>query len=131
MSALLRLLAGAGGGWFAGAIALAFLGIGAGSGYAARGLVDARAIAAEKLKTAQCVAGREAARAMAAEATVTALNRSAGEVATALDRLAAKAAARAKINDQFVKEIANAPATHACGSSAAELAFRRSVQPPP
>ena len=47
----------------------------------------------------------------------------------ALDRLAARATARAKINEQFVKDIANAPATHACGASAAELAFRRSVQP--
>jgi hypothetical protein len=125
------LLTGAGGGWIAGGIALALLGCGAGGGYAARGLVDAPASAAEKLKTAQCVAGRETARAVAAEATAAALNASAAQVSAALDRLAAKAAARAKINDQFVKEIVHAPATHACGGSAAELAFRRSVQPPP
>ncbi len=131
MSALLRLLAGAGGGWIAGGIALALLAAGTGCGYAARGLVDAPVVAAEKLKTAQCVAGRETARAVAAEVTVTALNASAAQVSAALDRLAAKAAARAKINDRFVKEIANAPATHACGGSAAELAFRRSVQSQP
>ena len=129
MSALLRLLAGTGGGWFAGGVALAALAAGAGSGWAARGLADAPLITAEKLKTAQCVAARETARADTAEATAAALNASAAEVSAALDRLAAKAAARAKINDQFVKDIANAPATHACGASAAELAFRRSVQP--
>ncbi|MES2473920.1 MAG: hypothetical protein V4601_13895 [Pseudomonadota bacterium] len=129
MSALLRVLAGAGGGWIAGGVALALLAAGAGGGYAARGLMDAPVIAGEKLKTAQCVAGREAARADAAQAAVTALNASAAQVSAALERLAAKAAARAKINDRFVTEIANAPATHACGASAAELAFRRSVQP--
>jgi hypothetical protein len=49
-----------------------------------------------------------------------------------MDALAAKAAVRAKANDQFVKEIADAPASdHVCGGSAAELAFRRSVQPQP
>ncbi len=112
-----------------GAIAVVLLAAGAGSGWAARGLVDAPLIAAEKFKTAQCVAARETARADAAHATVTALNASAAQVSAALDRLAARAAARAKINEQFLKDIANAPATHACGASAAELAFRRSVQP--
>ncbi len=129
MSALLRLLSGAGGGWILGAIALVLLAAGAGSGWAARGLVEAPGIAAEKLKTAQCVAAREIARADAAHATVTALNASAAQVSAALDRLAARAAVRARINEQFVKDIADAPATHACGASAAELAFRRSVQP--
>ena len=129
MSALLQLLAGARGGWILGALALALLAAGAGGGWAARGLVDTPRIAAEQLKTAQCVAGREAARADAAQATVAALNASVVQVRAALDRLAAKATARAKINEQFVKDIANAPATHACGASAAELAFRRSVQP--
>ncbi len=128
MSALLRLLSGAGGGWILGAIALVLLAAGAGGGWAARGLVDAPVIAGEKLKTAQCAAARETARADAAHATVTALNASAAQVSAALDRLAAKAAARAKTNEQFVRDIANAPATHACGASAAELAFRRSVQ---
>jgi len=131
VSALLRLLSGAGGGWILGAIVVVLLAAGAGGGWAARGLVDAPVIAAEKLKTAQCVAAQEAARADAAQATVTALNASATQLSAALDRLAARAAARAKINEQFVKEIANAPATHACGASAAELAFRRSVQPQP
>ena len=128
MSALLRVLAGARGGWILGGLALALLAAGSAGGWAARGLMDAPVIAAEKMKTAQCVAGRDAARADAAQATVAALNASVVQVRAALDRLAAKATARAKINEQFVKDIANAPATHACGASAAELAFRRSVQ---
>ena len=129
MSALLRVLAGARGGWILGGLALALLAAGSAGGWAARGLMDAPVIAAEEMKTAQCVAGRDAARADAAQATVAALNASVVQVRAALDRLAAKATARAKINEQFVKDIANAPATHACGASAAELAFRRSVQP--
>jgi hypothetical protein len=93
-------------------------------------LVDARAIAAAELKAAQCAAGQAEARARSAEQAAAALNASAVQVSAAMDALAAKAAVRAKANDQFVKEIADAPASdHICGASAAELAFRRSVQP--
>jgi hypothetical protein len=121
-----------GGGGLVAALALALLGFGAAGGYAARGLVDARAIAAAELKAVQCAAGQAAVRATAAEAAVVALNASAVQVSAAMDALAAKATVRAKANDQFMKEIADAPASdHICGSSAAELAFRRSVQPQP
>lgn len=121
-----------GGGWWLAGLATALLGIGAGSGYAARGLVDAPAIAAAQLESAQCRAGQAEARAKAAEQAAAALNASAAQVSAAMDALAAKAAARARINDQFAKEIADAPASdHLCGASAAELAFRRSVQPQP
>lgn len=121
-----------GGGWWLAGLAMALVGIGAGGGYAARGLVDARAIGAAKLETAQCRMAQAEARARSAEQAVAALNASAVQVRAAMDALAAKAAARAMINDQFVKEIADAPASdHLCGASAAELAFRRSVQPQP
>jgi hypothetical protein len=121
-----------GGGWWLAGLATALLGIGAGGGYAARGLVDAPAIATAQLEAAQCRAGQAEARAKAAEEAAAALNASAAQVSAAMDALAAKAAARARINDQFTKEIADAPASdHICGASAAELAFRRSVQPQP
>ena len=80
MSALLRVLAGARGGWILGGLALALLAAGSAGGWAARGLMDAPVIAAEKMKTAQCVAGRDAARADAAQATVAALNASVVQV---------------------------------------------------
>lgn len=121
-----------GGGWWLAGLAAALLGIGAGSGYAARGLVDARAMGAAQLEAAQCSTARAEARAKVAERAAAALNASAAQVSAAMDALAAKAAARAKINDQFAKEIADAPASDPmCGASAAELAFRRSVQPQP
>jgi hypothetical protein len=121
-----------GGGWWLAGLATALLGIGAGGGYAARGLVDAPAIATAQLEAAQCRAGQAEARAKAAEEAAAALNASAAQVSAAMDALAAKAAARARINDQFTKEIADAPASdRICGASAAELAFRRSVQPQP
>jgi hypothetical protein len=121
-----------GGGGLVAALALALFAFGAGSGYAARGLVDARAIATAELKAAQCAAGQAEARARSAEQAAAALNVSAIQVSAAMDALAAKAAVRAKANDQFVKEIADAPASdHICGGSAAELAFRRSMQPQP
>lgn len=119
-----------GGGWWLAGLALALVGLGAGGGYAARGLMDARAIAAAQLDAAQCLPNQAQMRARSAEQAAAALNASAVHVSAAMDALAAKAAARARINDQFAKEIADAPASdHICGASAAELAFRRSVQP--
>jgi hypothetical protein len=119
-----------GGGWWLAGLALALVGLGAGGGYAARGLMDARAIAAAQLDAAQCRTNQAQMRARSAEQAAAALNASAVHVSAAMDALAAKAAARARINDQFAKEIADAPASdHICGASAAELAFRRSVQP--
>lgn len=121
-----------GGGWWLAGLALALLGTGTGLGYAARGLADAKTIAVAQIATAQCHAGQAEARAKAAEETAAALHASAAQVSAAMDVLAAKAAARTRINDQFAKEIANAPASdRICGTSAAELAFRRSVQPQP
>ena len=121
-----------GGGWWLAGVALALLGVGAGSGYSMRGLVDARAIGAAQLEIAQCRASQAEARAKAAEDAAAVLSASAAQVSAAMDALAAKAAVRAKANDQFAKEIADAPASdHVCGGSAAELAFRRSVQPRP
>ena len=124
-----KLMALLGGEWIGAGLALALLAAGGGAGWVARGLVEAPRLAAEQVKTAQCVAGREAVRARGAEEAALALNRSSGAVSAALDRLAAQAAARVKANQQFLKEIADAPATDLCGRSAAELAFRRSVQP--
>lgn len=121
-----------GGGWWLAGLALALLGTGAGGGYAARGLVDARMIAAAQLETAQCRIAQAQAGAKAAEEAAAALSASAVQVSAAMDVLAAKAAARAKAHDQFAKEIADAPGSdRICGASAAELAFRRSVQPQP
>jgi hypothetical protein len=121
-----------GGGWWLAGLALALLGIGAGGGYAARGLVDARAIGTAQLEAARCRTVQAEARAKAAEQAAAALNASAVQISAAMDVLAAKAAARARINDQFAREIVDAPASdHICGASAAELAFRRSVQPQP
>ena len=121
-----------GGGWWLAGVALALLGTGTGFGYAVRGLVDTKTIAAAQIEGVQCRAGQAVARAKAAEQAVVALSASAAQVSAAMDALAAKAAVRAKANDQFAKEIADAPASdHVCGGSAAELAFRRSVQPRP
>jgi ribonucleoside-diphosphate reductase alpha chain len=76
--------------------------------------------------------GRTLAASIQALGSAAALNASAVQVSAAMDALAAKAAARARINDQFAREIADAPASdRICGTSAAELAFRRSVQPQP
>lgn len=121
-----------GGGWWLAGLAAALLGIGAGSGYTARGLVDARVLGAARLEAAQCRVVHAEARAKAAEQAAAALNASTAQVSAAMDALAVKATARARINDQFAKEVANAPASdHLCGASAAELAFRRSMQPQP
>jgi hypothetical protein len=138
MSFILKLLGGSAGGWIlAGSLVLAATG-GAAGGYVARGVIDAPALAlanqhtAEaKTETQQCVAQHEKGRAAGAEQVIGELNQASANVAAALADISAKAAQRGKALDQFNKEIANAPPSQACGSSAAELAFRRSVQPQP
>jgi hypothetical protein len=138
MSFILKLLGGSGGGWlFAGALLLAAAG-GAAGGYVARGVIDAPALslanqhtAEARTETQQCVATHEKGRADGAERVIGEINQAGINVAAAVNDLATKAAARGKALDQFNKEIANAPSSQACGSSAAELAFRRSVQPQP
>lgn len=133
---LLALLTGSAGPWIVLGIAVTCLAAGGASGYTARGIIDAPALANEKTataqadaRTAQCVATHEKGRADGAEKTVGALNAAAGNVADALNGLAQKGAARAKADSDFMKELANAPQSKTCGGSAAELAYRRSVQP--
>lgn len=131
MVRLIALLSGSGGGWIALAIGLGLFAAGGGAGWTARGIWEAPKLSAAKLETAQCRQHNAEGRAKGAEATVAALQTGATNVTNALNTLAAKAAARAKSTDQFERDIANAPITHSCGSSAAELAFRRSLQPKP
>lgn len=134
MVKILALLSGSAGPWVLIGAAVACLAAGGTGGYIARGVIDAPALsrsqketADAKAQTAQCIASHEKARADGAEQALTALGQSVVNVTSALETLAAKAAARGKSLDQFLKEIANAPPSKVCGGSAAELAYRRSV----
>ena len=84
-------------------------------------------VAEAQRDTATCVATHEKGRADASEGVVTALRGSLGAVNAAADRLARQAGARETATQSFLREIANAPKTHICGTSPAELAYRRSV----
>lgn len=113
----------------AGAVLLV-IGIAAG-GWWARGIWDKADVAQAHVETAQCRETHEKARADGAEQTVTALNDAAVNATAAMDEVAHKAAARDKSLNSLITEIRNAPSARACGASAPELAFRRSVQPGP
>lgn len=127
MSWVLKLLGGSGGGWILAGALLFAVASGAGAGWTARAVVADRDVNAEQTKTAQCVAGKEKARADGAEAVIAALKSGAAEVEASLNRLADAAAERAKKADRFYKELANVPVTDVCGSSPAELVYRRSA----
>lgn len=136
MGKLIALLSGGSGLWIVIGALLAASAAGATGGYVARGVIDAPALANEKTataqadaRTAQCVATYEKGRADGAEKAVDALSTAAADVTDALNGLAVKGAARAKADSDFMKELANVPQSKTCGGSAAELAYRRSVQP--
>ncbi len=86
------------------------------------------ATAAAQTATAQCQAIHEKARADGAEDALTAVNLTTADAAAAMDKVSAQAAARVQSLEQLITEIKNAPSARACGASAPELAFRRSVQ---
>jgi uncharacterized phage protein gp47/JayE len=103
----------------------------------ARGLIDAPVLAAQQTataqadtRTAQCVASHEKGRADLSEQALTALGATADAVRDAAAALAAKAGARDAANAKFLKDLANAPVSKTCMGSAAELAYRRSLQGP-
>jgi hypothetical protein len=129
MSALLAKIIGPllGSPWLLLAAGLVAGGLGFAAGDAWRGRGDAPRIAEARQATAQCIAVHEKARADGAEATVTALSDAASRARAAMELLARKEAARQAATDQFRQELAHAPDTSICGTSAAERAYRRSV----
>lgn len=143
IAGLVRLLTGgtilgAAGPWLAAGVVVAIAGGGFWAGDSFRAMRDAVPLAQQEAKTAKaeareqaCKATHERGRADGAEKALTALGLSVANVTSALETLGQKAAARGKSLDQFLKEIANAPPSHLCGSSAPELAYRRSVQREP
>lgn len=129
-------VAGGAGPWLLLAGVLVIGGGGFAAGDYVRGVIDAPIIAqakqhqsdAEKA-TAQCQAIHEKGRADSAEGVIAAILNNAKVAAGIVDDLAKKATARRQSLDQLLKDIANAPPSKLCGGSAAELSFRRSVQP--
>lgn len=131
-------LAGAAGPWLLLAGVIGTATVGGYAGYQVKAVLDAPVIAAKdtdiaqaNTRTEQCKAVHEKGRADGAEKVITAMLASAKVAAGLMDELTKKAAARKQSLDQLLKDIANAPPSKICGGSAAELAFRRSVQPPP
>lgn len=136
MKAILGILGGAGGGWILAAALLASAALGGGAAWKARAVIADRDVKAQEnvslaaqRDTETCKATHQKGRADGAEKVIDALQQSAVNVTEAMNALAAKAAARGKSLDQFLKELANAPSEKICAASAAELALRRSLQP--
>jgi hypothetical protein len=109
-------------------LALAGAGFAAGQGW--RGLSDGALIAEARTAAAQCQAARQQARADGAEAAAAALGTAASQARAAMAALAKQQAARAAAEEQFRQEMSHVPQTFICGASAAERAYRRSVQQP-
>jgi hypothetical protein len=126
MSALLSRLLGSPWLLLAGGVALGLAGFAAGDWW--RGTLAAAPLAQARAQIAQCQAAHEKARADGAEAAVTALNDAATRARAAMAGLAQKEAARAAATHALQQELAHAPDTYICGTSAAERAYRRSVQ---
>lgn len=135
MASLLSLLSGGSGVWILLGGVLLSLGGGGFAGYEARGVIDKPALSsaqsdAAKAQTAtqQCVATAEKGRADGDQKALDALQ---GGIATlngvAAD-LATKEAAHQTADTNFLKELANAPTSSVCGTSAAERAYRDSVR---
>lgn len=138
MTRILAILSGSAGPYILIGVVLASLAAGGAGGWQARGLVETPIqeglrgkVSLAERDTARCVATHQKARADGAEKAIDALTSSAREVAASLNVLADKAASRGKSLDQFLKEIANAPPSKICAGSAAELAYRRSMQREP
>jgi hypothetical protein len=125
VTALLSRLLGSPGLLLAGGIALGVAGFAAGDWW--RGTLAAAPLAEARAQIAQCRAAHEKARADGAEAAVTALNDAATRARAAMADLAQKQGARAAATQAFQQEVAHAPDTYICGTSAAEHAYRRSV----
>ena len=128
MALLMRLISSP---WLLLAGALALSGSGFAAGQAWRGLRDAAQVAQTQTAMAQCQASHQKARADGAEAAAAALTVAAGRVRLATDRLARQEADARAANDQFREELSHVPETYLCGTSAAERAYRRSVQRAP
>lgn len=116
---------------------------GAGTGYMARGVIEAPKLSGAQKETAEaqrdtaraerdtavCQGAHEKARADGAEGVIGALRGSIDGVNAAAARLDRLAAARETATQKFLRELANAPKSFICGASEPELAYRRSVQP--
>jgi len=100
------------------------------AGNAWRGTIAAAGLAEVKAQTAQCQAGRLQARADSAEAAAAALSEAASRVRAAMAGLAKQERAARIAAEQFRQEMEDVPETYICGASAAERAYRRSVQQP-
>lgn len=119
--------------WVYVGMVLVCLGTGGAGGYYARGVIDAPVISAAKLETSQCAAKTETDRANGNQKVIDALSGGVTDLNAALERAAQQDAARKAGDANFLKELANAPKSSICGSSAAERAYRNSVraQTPP
>lgn len=129
--------AGAFGPWILLGAVLVIGGAGFTAGNYARGVTDAPTIAKANQLTAeangrtdQCRAIHEKGRADGAEQVIASMLANAKVASGIMNELVKKAAARNQSLAQLLKDIANAPSSKTCGGVAAELAFRRSVQPP-
>jgi hypothetical protein len=127
MALLAKLLASP---WTLLAAGLALSGLGFAAGHGWRGVIDAAALARARAETAQCAATHQKMRADGAEAAAAALGAAASRARAAMAALARKEEAARAAAEQFRKELSHAPSTYVCGGSAAELAYRRSVQQP-
>lgn len=110
------------------AAALILFAAGFAAGSAWRGVLTAAALAEANAQTVQCQAAGQKARAEGAEAAAAALSTAAVRARAAMDGLAKKEEAARAAAEQFRQELAQIPQTHLCGMSAAERAYRRSVQ---
>lgn len=136
MKRILQLLGGSGGGWILLAGLLAAAAAGGAASYVARGVIDAPAIAlaqrdqatAEKA-TETCRADHEAARANGNAQVTADLQRQVGRLQDIITNLEKAKAARDAELAKFLGDLSRIPSTKVCGGSAAELAYRNSVQP--
>ena len=114
--------------WLLPVVALTLFAAGFAAGNSWRGTMAAAALAEAKAQTAQCQAAGQKARAESAEVAAAALGDAAMRARAAMDDLAKKEEAARAAAEQFRQELAQIPETHLCGMSAAEHAYRRSVQ---
>lgn len=135
MASIISLLSGGAGPWILiGGLLLSAAG-GGFAGYEARGIKDAPAIADLHTevaladgRTADCKATAEKGRADGNQKTVDALQGGIAALNGVVADLSSKEGARQAADQKFEKELANAPKSAACGASAAERAYRDSVQ---
>lgn len=135
MKWILELLGGSGGGWILLAGLLAAAAAGGSAGYLARGVIDAPEISqahtdTEKAKNATltCQRDREKERAdgnAQVTADLQAQVRRLQDIITALEK---EKRARDAATARFLDDLSRIPPTKICGGSAAELAYRNSVQ---